>query len=163
MIKKLALPVGLIIIVVSFLSFDLSGQSRASVPYPEGYRNWVHVKSMLILPGHPLYESFGGIHHIYANDKAMRGYRTGKFPDGSIIVFDLLEAKSENNTYVEGPRKVVGVMYKNSKLFKETGGWGFEAFKGDTRERVVKDAEQDCFSCHASQEQTDFVFSQYRK
>lgn len=163
MIKKAILTVGLFAIAVLFLFSNISGQSKPSVPYPEGYRKWAHVKSMLILPGHPLYEAFGGIHHIYANDKAMRGYITGKFPDGSVIVFDLLEAKSENNTYVEGARKVVGVMYKDSKKFKNTGGWGFEAFKGDTKERVVKNAEQDCFSCHASQEATDFVFSQYRK
>jgi hypothetical protein len=29
---------------------------------------------MLIEPGHPLYGSFGGIHHLYANDKAMAGF-----------------------------------------------------------------------------------------
>ncbi|MCS7228824.1 MAG: cytochrome P460 family protein [Candidatus Kryptonium sp.] len=163
MIRKAILILGIVLSVISFLFINLTAQSSSSVPYPEGYRNWVHVKSMIILPGHPLYEAFGGIHHIYANDKAIRGYKTGKFPDGSIIVFDLLEAKFENNTYVEGSRKVVGVMYKNSRKFKSTGGWGFEAFKGDTRERVVKNAEQDCFSCHASQESSDFVFSQYRK
>lgn len=163
MIRKVILILGIVLSVISFLFINLTAQSSSSVPYPEGYRNWVHVKSMIILPGHPLYEAFGGIHHIYANDKAIRGYKTGKFPDGSIIVFDLLEAKFENNTYVEGSRKVVGVMYKNSRKFKSTGGWGFEAFKGDTRERVVKNAEQDCFSCHASQESSDFVFSQYRK
>ncbi len=163
MIKKSILLSALVLIAISFALLNLEGQSKASVPYPEGYRNWNHVKSMLILPGHPLYEAFGGIHHIYANGKAMLGYRTGEFPDGSIIIFDLLEAKFDNNTYVEGPRKVVGVMYKDSKRFKDTGGWGFEAFKGDTKERAVKNAEQDCFSCHASQESADFVFSQYRK
>ena len=62
------------------------------VPYPEGYRDWHHVKSMVIEEGHPLYGAFGGIHHLYANDKAMEGYRKGTFPDGSVIVFDLLEA-----------------------------------------------------------------------
>lgn len=163
MIKKVILTVGMVFIIALFLFANLPSQSKSTVPYPEGYRGWAHVKSMLILPGHPLYEAFGGIHHIYANDKAMRGYRTGKFPDGSVIVFDLLDAKFENNTYVEGERKVVGVMYKDSKKFKDTGGWGFEAFKGNTKERVVKNPEQDCFSCHASQESADFVFSQYRK
>lgn len=53
------------------------------VPYPEGYRDWHHVKSMVIEEGHPLYGSFGGIHHLYANDKAMKGYRKGTFPNGS--------------------------------------------------------------------------------
>lgn len=163
MIKKAIFLVGLVSFAVSISILNLASESKSTVPYPEGYRNWVHVKSMLILQGHPLYDAFGGIHHIYANSKALTGYKTGKFPDGSVIVFDLLEAKFENNTYVEGERKVVGVMYKDSRKFKETGGWGFEAFKGNTKERVVKNAEQDCFSCHASQESTDFVFSQYRK
>jgi hypothetical protein len=39
-----------------------------SVDYPTGYRKWVHVKSMAIVSdNNPLYASFGGIHHIYAN------------------------------------------------------------------------------------------------
>ncbi len=54
------------------------------VPYPDGYRDWRHVKSMVIQPGHALHESFGGIHHLYANKKALEGYKTGKFPDGSV-------------------------------------------------------------------------------
>ncbi|MER3451425.1 MAG: cytochrome C, partial [Thermus sp.] len=30
--------------------------------YPKGFRAWTHVKSMVIEPGHPLYETFGGQH-----------------------------------------------------------------------------------------------------
>ena len=82
----------------------------APVPYPTGYRNWTHVKSLQIQSGHPLYDAFGGIHHLYANAKAMEGYRKGRFPDGAVIVFDLLEAKSADNAIQEGARKVVGVM-----------------------------------------------------
>ncbi|HEX6929881.1 MAG TPA: cytochrome P460 family protein, partial [Gammaproteobacteria bacterium] len=70
------------------------------VAYPEGYREWTHVKSMVIREGHPLFASFGGIHHLYANDKAMEGYRSGKFPDGAVIVFDLLEATADGNAIV---------------------------------------------------------------
>jgi hypothetical protein len=87
------------------------------VPYPAGYSNWHHVKSMVIDKGHPLYEAFGGIHHLYANPKAVAGYKSGKFPDGAIIVFDLLEAKSADNAVSEGARKVVGVMHKDAKKF----------------------------------------------
>lgn len=47
------------------------------VPYPEEYRGWHHVKTMVIDEGHPLYEAFGGIHHIYANPKALAGYQSG--------------------------------------------------------------------------------------
>ncbi len=136
-----------------------------SVPYPNGYRDWTHVKSMVIQQGHPLFEAFGGIHHIYANDKAMQGYRKGgAFPDGAVIIFDLLDVKRGGSAIEEGARKVVGVMMKDAKRWKDTGGWGFEGFKGDSKtERTVGgNAKSACFECHAPQKSRDFVFSAWR-
>lgn len=134
------------------------------VPYPQGYRDWHHVKSMVIEEGHPLFASFGGIHHLYANNKAMKGYRGKNFSDGAVIVFDLLEAEREGGAVTEGARKVVGVMHKNSKKFKATGGWGFEGFGGgDPAKRVVgSNAESACFGCHAPQKAQDYTFSRLR-
>jgi hypothetical protein len=133
------------------------------VPYPQGYRHWTHVKTMQLKPGHPLYEAFGGIHHIYANKRAIEGYRSGKFADGSVLVFDLLEAKDDGTAVTEAARKVVAVMHKDSAKYKDTGGWGFEAFKGGNRtERVVRDAGIECFQCHTSQRAHDFVFSRFK-
>lgn len=136
----------------------------AEVPYPENYRHWQHVKSMVIEPGHALYGSFGGIHHLYANAKAMAGYRSGKFPDGAVIVFDLLEAKSADHAVTEGSRKVVGVMHRDAKKYAATGGWGFEGFAGDSKtQRAVGDkAATACFACHQAKQQQEFVFSSYR-
>jgi hypothetical protein len=136
-----------------------------SVPYPAGYRQWTHVKSMVINPGHALYEAFGGIHHLYANKKAEQGYAKGKFADGAVIVFDLLDAKSADNTVQEGARKVVGVMHKDAKKYKATGGWGFEGFKGDSKtdRAVAGNAAAACYQCHTAQKDKDYVFSAYRK
>ncbi len=136
-----------------------------AVPYANGYRDWTHVKSMVIQQGHPLFEAFGGIHHIYANDKAMQGYRKGgAFPDGAVIIFDLLDVKSGGSAIEEGARKVVGVMMKDAKRWKDTGGWGFEGFKGDSKtERAVgANAKTACFECHAPQKARDYVFSAWR-
>lgn len=138
--------------------------SDSVIPYPDGYREWTHVKSMVIEHGHPLYGSFGGIHHLYANEKALQGYRGGRFPDGSVIVFDLLEASTSDAAITEGKRKVLGVMHKDAARFATTGGWGFEAFSGDSKnERVVREqAQTACFGCHAAQKSKDYVFSGYR-
>jgi hypothetical protein len=137
----------------------------APVPYPTGYRDWHHVKSMVINQGHPLYQSFGGIHHIYANKAAMEGYKKGRFPDGAVIVFDLLDAKSADNAVAEGERKVVGVMHKDAKKYKDTGGWGYEGFAKDsnTERAVGKNAASACHQCHISQKDKDYVFSALRK
>ena len=137
---------------------------EAPVPYPEGYRNWHHVKSMLIGEGHPLFEAFGGIHHIYANDKALAGYRAGKFPDGAVIVFDLLDVQHDGGAIIEGDRKVAGVMHKDAAKYAATGGWGFEGFAGgDAAQPVVGgNAATACFECHQPLADRDYVFSSLR-
>ena len=146
----------------------IAAVAPAPVPYPEGYRDWRHVKSMVIEEGHPLHGAFGGIHHLYANQVAVAGYRDGTFADGAVIVFDLLEAQSTpDHALVEGPRKVVGVMHRDAIRYAATGGWGFEGFKADTRDQraVGPDpaiAASACFDCHRQREAQGFVFSSWR-
>ena len=149
------------------LSLVLSASTHAnenSIPYPEGYRNWYHVKSMIIQQGHPLAEDNLGIHHIYANTEALKGYKTGEYPDGAVLVFDLLEDIEKDKTIQEGSRKLIAVMYKDSKFFTKTGGWGYEGFAGDSKtERLVKDKGVSCHSCHLSKQSEGYVFSTLRK
>jgi len=150
------------LLICALCAFSINAGAADPVPYPKGYRNWTHVKSMVINPGHPLYDAFGGIHHLYANKQALAGYRSGKFADGSVIVFDLLEANTGGNAVQEGPRKVVGVMRKDAAKYSVTGGWGFEAFKAG-KPAVGDNAAKACFECHASQKQRDYVFSTWRE
>jgi hypothetical protein len=161
--KKFTLPLNALIIFACLLSATKAENNL--VEYPEGYRHWSHVKSMVIQEGHSLYESFGGIHHIYANDKAMIGYKSGKFPDGSVIIFDLLESTLEGNAIVEKQRKVLGVMEKDSIRFSDTAGWGFEGFvAGNAEKRAVgKEYKDACFACHTAQKENDYVFSRWRE
>lgn len=131
------------------------------VPYPEGWRDWRHVKSMVILPGHGLYDGLGGVHHVYANKKAMQGYKDGRFADGAVIVVDFFQETLQDNTVTEGARKVIAVGHKDSRRWKDTGGWGWEAFAaGDRNQRAVgNNAASACFQCHTTQKDRDYVFS----
>lgn len=141
----------------------LMAQAEEQVAYPEGFRNWYHVKSMVILPGHPLADPFGGIHHVYANAKALRGLKSGNYEDGAVFVFDLWEYREEHNALVETKRKLIGVMERDSKRFAATGGWGFEGFGGgDPQKRLVQDGGQSCFSCHQQAADKGYVFSEWR-
>jgi hypothetical protein len=141
-----------------------STQAEGEVPYPEGYRQWTHVKTAIIGHESPAFARFGGIHHIYANKKAQDGYKTGHFEDGSILVFDVLHAVLTKTDVEEGERKFVDVMVKDSSLYKGTGGWGFEEFKGNSKtERTVRHlASSECFKCHASRKESGYVFSRMR-
>ena len=135
------------------------------VPYPDGYRRWTHVRSGLTGPESPDFQTTGGLHHIYANDKAMKGYEAGRFPDGAIIVYDLLEVQTKEGISTEGHRRYLTVMHKDSKRFADTGGWGFEVFRKDshTDRAIWPNAKARCFDCHSSQKDKDYVFGSFRK
>lgn len=136
----------------------------AEVPYPQGYRQWTHVKTLELKPGHPLYEAVGGIHHLYANAAALKGYRGGnRFADGAVIVFDLFEAKDAGNATAEGARKAVLVMRKDAKRYAATGGWGYQVYDPATkRGKLDAKAQGECHACHQAQETQGFVFSEWR-
>lgn len=149
--------------------FSLAGISASTgeaekISFPSGYRDFTHVKSMVISKGHPLFDAFGGIHHVYANDLAISALKAGKaYPDGAMFVFDLLEAIEDGGALTEGKRKVLAVMLKDSGKFAKTGGWGFEAFAGgDPAKPIVTDPVSSCFNCHQAQKDADYVFSTYR-
>lgn len=159
-LPRRAAPFALVAAVAATAAFAAGD----GVPYPEGYRDWTHVKSMVIEEGHPLYDGFGGIHHLYANAQAMQGYRTGSFPDGAVIVFDLLAAERADDALTEGAREVLGVMVKDAAAHADTGGWGFEGWaEGDPARPVVGAAAAEaCFACHTAVAERGHVFSAWR-
>ena len=147
------------------LNIQLVIADDGKVAYPEGFRKWTHVKSQIINETHPRYKSIGGIHHIYANEKAMVGYKTKIFPEGSIIVFDLLESNIKDGVMNEGKRRWIGVMEKESNKYISTGGWGYENFSGNSktdRKVLVNGNITNCFSCHQPKVASDYVFSSLR-
>ena len=140
-----------------------TASASAAVAYPDGYRQWVHVKSALISPAHQRFSTNGGFQHVYANAEALSGYRTRNFPDGSIIVFDWLEMRDKSGAFEEGPRRQVDVMVKDSKRYASSGGWGFQRFVKDSKtELATAPTPQQCFACHDQLKKDDLVLSSYR-
>lgn len=150
------------VLLATAFSAQAVGDS-ASVDYPSGYRAWQHLKSMIIQPGHPLENPFGGIHHIYANEKAMEGLTSGTYEEGAVFVFDLLNYDNSNNTIVETERKRIDVMQFDSQKFAATDGWGYDTFVRDsTTERLDQDVVTACYACHMGAKPSNYVFSKYR-
>jgi len=132
----------------------------SAIPFPDGYKRWVHVKTTRIGPEAPGFARNGGVHHFYANADALEGYSTGKFPDGSVLIDDGLEAKEAAGVTTDGPRKRVAVMAKDAQRFASTGGWGFEMFMGDGhRAALSAEDKTSCFACHTKASR-DSVFSE---
>lgn len=119
---------------------------------------------MVVGPDSMNFVSNGGFHHYYANEKAMEGFRTGHFPDGSVVVDERLEVRQEAGTTFEGPRKSAAVMAKDAIRYQSTGGWGFEVFAGEDRTQSAPNSVRAaCFSCHSRRKDHDFIFSEFRK
>lgn len=136
----------------------------AAVAFPDGYRSWSHVKSMVINEGHPLYDAVGGIHSVYGNPMAIEGYRAEKrFGDGAVIVFDLFEALARDNAVSEGGRKAILVMARDRARYADTDGWGYQVFDPQTR-RGTLDANgaRECHACHTQVRDQGYVFSAWR-
>jgi len=108
-------------------AFYLMADSNEAVPYPADYRRWTVTRSF-IAASESQNSSF---HHYYANDKAMEGFTSGVFPNGSVIVDERLEVDRRGAESFEGKRISVSVMRKDNQRYAATGGWGFDAAKGD--------------------------------
>jgi hypothetical protein len=134
------------------------------IPFPADYRTWAHVKSALVREGHPGFATEGGIHHIYANPAAVTGYRTGTFPDGAVIVYDLLETTEKPGLILEGRNRRTDVMVKDSARFASGHGWGFASFAAGARTGGALSAERQaqCLQCHAKRKDHDYVQGDWR-
>jgi hypothetical protein len=137
------------------------------IQFPKDYRSWQHTRTIVVGPEHRSFATRGGIHHYYANKEAVEGYRTGRFPNGSIIVDE--GVLTEDGTgplkglLLEGNRRSLDVMVKNDKLYPDTGGWGFEHFeKQEDKGQTDAKRRTACYECHSKAKDTDHVFSAIR-
>lgn len=161
-----ALAIGALLAVAQPSGVDLPN-ARPPVPFPNGYLAWRHLGSVVGAPNskNSAAAPHGMIHHIYANDLAVEGLRTGTFSDGAVFVADwFVLSQKYPGGFEEGTRNRVDIMVRDAR-FAETGGWGFDQFAGDSR--TVRNvppgaAAAQCFSCHTKASERSFVFSRLR-
>lgn len=139
---------------VLLLTFQTLAAFAASPSLPKGYSAWQKSDRKVVTDKKSL---FYGIHYIYADKKAMKGYQaSNKFPEGSRIVVEFFNIKE--NPAVDGPKNMVVLMQKDKKQ-KETGGWLFAGFGADAKPSGI-DPVRNCFDCHQKDAaQKDYVIS----
>lgn len=158
---SLCLALLLAIVVLASAWFAQAGATNAAIAFPDGYTRWAHIKSGLIPVGHPAHARYGGLHHIYANEQALAGYRSRDFSDGSILIYDLFEIRTTaDGSTDQGPRRFVDVMVKDAQRYRDTGGWGYAEFAAGARhDRLDSPTRAGCAGCHANVKQRGYVFS----
>jgi hypothetical protein len=129
----------------------------------QGYREW-----RVIAPSYR--PDKGQTRVILGNKTAVEAFREGKrpFPDGTILAKVAWSTKKHPAFPVaEVPDKFAQVefMIKDAAKYKETGGWGFARFVGDTLAPYGKDAGfvMECFGCHTPVAGNDYVFTDWAK
>ena len=138
------------------------------VPFPNGFRDWFVVNSMIVTKDSPIFGQIGGMHIIYVNRKGLPTLKSGgpfPYPDGTVFADDVHDFSLKDGSYVEGSKKAVTVMIKDAKKYPKTGGWGFQVWAGgDPSKPLIPDtahAVQGCFVCHTPQKAQDYTFSTY--
>ena len=112
-----------------------------------------------------------GFHDVYANAEAVEGYRkTGRFPDGSVLVKELRAHVAGNYTTGAGVAHATESVKQWFVLVKDATnrhaddprwgeGWGWGLFKtDDPGTNVVTDYKADCLGCHVPAKANDWVY-----
>jgi len=147
--------------------FDSDG---ALVRPDEGYRQWFYVGTPLtpndLNEGKAAFPEF---HNVYIDPKSFAVYqKTGKFPDGTMLVKELVSVGSKSapsgRGYFMGEFIGLEVSYKDSKRFaKEPGYWAYFSFGHSypLAEKAKAQPVESCNACHQGAAAEDWVFSQY--
>lgn len=140
--------------ILTAVLLPLIATAATAPPLPKGYTGWKKSERKLVTDKNSL---FYGVHYIYADKKAVQGYKAGnKFPEGSTIVVDYFNIKDGSPS--DGPKNMV-VMMRKDKRKKETGGWLFAGYGADGKPSGL-DPVGTCFGCHQKDAaQRDFVIS----
>ncbi len=163
--KKVILGALLTGVVFAGEPWDLEAPTGLKFGLIKGYENWHVVATHFRTDKNEL-------RYIIGNDKAVEAYRKGmkKFPDGAILVkigYSLRKNPAWEASLEPDVIQRVEFMVKDSKRFKDTGGWGFARFVYDAKAgkyKVFGKSAQDymqCFSCHKLVEKKDYVFTDY--
>ena len=173
--KRASFP-AIMIIAVSLAAVGgmaLAAQDRFTLKVPNGpafsdfrgYENWRNVA---------VSQTENGLKVIAANTAMTNAYRSGipgngkRFPDGSKIVkIEWSAKKSTESPYfvmVPDTLKSVSFIEKDSKRFRDSGGWGYAQFHYDAASDTFTPFGNDAacgYACHTAVKAKDYIFTAY--
>lgn len=134
---------------------------------PNDHREWVFVGAPVtpndMNDGKAAFPEF---HNVYIDPSSFASYKqTGKFPDGTVILKELVSVGGKSmpsgNGYFQGEFVSLEAMVKDSRRFRdEPGGWAFFRF-GEAPDYTPVGARmktESCNSCHSGATE-DYVFT----
>lgn len=152
--------------------FDLAVGENGSIHLPDidFRKEWTALGTWAIAAEEGMQGS-KSFHTVYTQPESVTEFRkTGRFPDGTIMIKELYSAVTEDMTTgtVSRVDKTTGwfVMIKDSKGRFEGNklwgdGWGWAQFDAADRVNTISaDYQDDCKGCHIPAENTDWLYIQ---
>ncbi len=142
---------------------------QGAISLPEGFRDWPHIGSWGVGADDEENAPIAALHNVYTQPSTIAAFRkTGKFPDGAVLVKEVRNAKvGDMTTGRVGWADDVAiwfVMIKDTQSrFPENklwgDGWGWAMFNGDDPKTVVTEDYKDaCIPCHLPAQDDDWVY-----
>ena len=141
---------------------DTRGDISFPARFPEGYQ---HIGTWAVLGA----EGVADTHNVYARPKDVIYFRkNGRFPDGAVIIKEVLEAIGSGHTtgkaYWGERGKTWFVMVEDTHGRFTTNplwgdGWGWAQFDPKDRSRqIATNYKTDCLQCHVPAREMDWIY-----
>ena len=134
---------------------------------PASYREWVYLSSGIDMSYSPKADmaDHSMFDNVFVNPEAYRSFKaTGTWPDKTVMVLEVREARSKGSINQKGHFQGTDVMgfevhVKDTSRFQ--GGWGFFDFDAPTKNGTLIPQGAPCYTCHAAHAAVDTTFVQF--
>ena len=150
-------------------SFSPYVDSKGNISIPKDFRSWRFLGTWGVAADEDDQVGSKGFHNVYTQPETISAYRaTGKFPDGAVLVKELLKAKTDSMTTgeISYATETEGwfIMVKDAKgRFKDSDlwgdGWGWALINADDPNTIAtEDYKAECLPCHQPAKKDDWVY-----
>ena len=86
------------LVLAAIATAEDQGDQTGRILLPKDWRHFMHIKTMVIQPGNPLFEAHGGLHNVYGNGKAVGVLQAGgtAYPDGAVLFLGTMFAPTQD-------------------------------------------------------------------
>lgn len=150
-------------------SFSPYVDEKGNISIPNGFRSWQFLGTWAVATDEDDQVGSKSFHNVYTQPETIAAFRsTGKFPDGAVLVKELLTATTGTMTTgeVSHATETEGwfIMIKDTQgRFKGNplwgDGWGWALFNADDPTMTAtKNYQDDCIACHVPAQKDDWIY-----
>jgi hypothetical protein len=134
---------------------------------PTNYREWIYLTSGIDMS---YTQKSEGMDHsmfdnVFVNPEAYQGFlKTGTWPDKTIMILEVREARSKGSINLRGHFQGTGVMDYEVHVKDEArfpGKWAFFAFDSPKGNGTLIPKGAPCYTCHEAHAAVDTTFVQF--